>query len=200
MSDSILFVKESKTCSYVLVVNTPRLCGEPGFRSHHDVDEQAHIRCREIINSPNQQREVYSVSEADHPQKIAQAKPVLPSPKSGDKSRPGAAGDDLIRKALQAIKGQGDGTEMVIGEVADDGSFIIEIPDDEGAGGDVVDEEMIQRDMQKIANVLRKAGLDVKGQKPGGKSPRSKDGTNEDGKKKKDAPTRRRGGDDHDEL
>ncbi|KAG7092340.1 hypothetical protein E1B28_008701 [Marasmius oreades] len=204
MSDSILFVKESKTCSYVLVINTPRLCGEPGFRSQQDVNEQAHIRCREIINSPRQPQEIYSVSEADHPQKIAQPKPVLPSPKRGtvDKLRGGggAKGNELIRKALQAIKGQ-QMEEIIVQGVSEDGAFIIEVLDDEQLGGGGVEEGTIQGDMEKIANVLRKAGLDVQPQTRQQSSRSEDQGQNNDDtadqQKKKDSLPRPRG-DEHD--
>ncbi|KAG2349663.1 hypothetical protein BDR05DRAFT_994670 [Suillus weaverae] len=50
MADSILLVREAKTCSYVLIVQTPRLCGEPGFKSRMELPEQTFIRCRQIIN------------------------------------------------------------------------------------------------------------------------------------------------------
>ncbi|KAG1756545.1 uncharacterized protein EDB91DRAFT_1093253 [Suillus paluster] len=50
MTDSILLVREAKTCSYVLIVQTPRLCGEPGFKSRMELPEQTFIRCRQIIN------------------------------------------------------------------------------------------------------------------------------------------------------
>jgi len=51
MTDSILLVREAKTCSYVLIVQTPLLCGEPGFKSRVESPEQAFIRCRQIVNS-----------------------------------------------------------------------------------------------------------------------------------------------------
>ncbi|KAL0071506.1 Protein OS-9 [Marasmius tenuissimus] len=195
-------VQESKTCSYILVVNTPRLCGEPGFRSHDDVDEQAQIRCREIINSPNQQKDVYAVSEADHPQKITQPKPVLPSKSAERAAAAGMGGisnaqNELIKRALKAIKGnpvEGVTDNMIIGDLAEDGTFTIEMLDDDEVGeGEVADREAIERDMQKIAGVLRKAGLDVKGAKQ--RPPKSKD----DEKRKQDT-TRRRVNDGHDEL
>ncbi|KAG6335197.1 hypothetical protein ID866_3891 [Astraeus odoratus] len=50
-TDSILFVREAKTCSYVLVVQTPRLCGEPGFKSRLQTRDETLIRCRQIIDS-----------------------------------------------------------------------------------------------------------------------------------------------------
>jgi len=51
MTDSILLVREAKTCSYVVIVQTPRLCGEPGFKSRAETPEQTFIRCRQIISS-----------------------------------------------------------------------------------------------------------------------------------------------------
>ncbi|KAK1232005.1 Protein OS-9 [Marasmius sp. AFHP31] len=206
VTDSIQLVKESKTCSYILVVNTPRLCGEPGFRSHDDVDEQAQIRCREIINSPNQQKEVYAVSEADHPQKLSQPKPVLPSKSAERAAAAGMGGissaqNELVKRALKAIKGnpmEGMADNMIIGDLAEDGTFTIEILDDDEVGeGEVVDREAIQRDMEKIAGVLRKAGMDVKGAKQ--RTSKSKDGKKDDEKRKQET-TRRRVNDDHDEL
>lgn len=79
MSDNILFVKETKTCSYVLVINTPRLCGVPGFKSRRDAGEQHLIRCREIVESPQSQRDL-DVPDDDYPHKIARSKPILPPP------------------------------------------------------------------------------------------------------------------------
>lgn len=52
MTDTILFVKETSTCHYIMVINTPRLCGEPGFRTRLEQREEALIRCREILDSP----------------------------------------------------------------------------------------------------------------------------------------------------
>ncbi|KAL5529227.1 hypothetical protein ACEPAG_5211 [Sanghuangporus baumii] len=51
MTDTILFVKETSTCHYIMVINTPRLCGEPGFKTRLEQREEAFIRCREILGS-----------------------------------------------------------------------------------------------------------------------------------------------------
>ncbi|ETW85776.1 hypothetical protein HETIRDRAFT_309786, partial [Heterobasidion irregulare TC 32-1] len=67
-TDSILFVKETKTCHYVLVVNTPRLCGEPGFKSRIDQREEALVRCREVVDVLPAER--VAIPEADHPIKL----------------------------------------------------------------------------------------------------------------------------------
>lgn len=57
VTDTILFIKETSTCHYVLVIQTPRLCGDPAFRSRRDSQEQSTIRCREIIQSHEELKE-----------------------------------------------------------------------------------------------------------------------------------------------
>jgi protein OS-9 len=54
MTDTILFIKETTTCHYVLVIQTPRLCGEPMFRSRLEAREESTIRCREIVQGFDQ--------------------------------------------------------------------------------------------------------------------------------------------------
>jgi len=54
--DKILLIKETSTCNYVLVIHTPRLCGEPGFKSERDTQEESVIRCREILNEKDQEK------------------------------------------------------------------------------------------------------------------------------------------------
>ena len=73
MTDTILFVKETQTCHYVLHIATPRLCGEPGFKSRIDAEEEHTIRCREIVSAAELERggdvrvvaEVRGVAERD---------------------------------------------------------------------------------------------------------------------------------------
>ncbi|KIO19948.1 hypothetical protein M407DRAFT_11145 [Tulasnella calospora MUT 4182] len=48
-TDQIQFLKETSVCQYILVVHTPRLCGEPGFQSARDKTPAAPIHCREMI-------------------------------------------------------------------------------------------------------------------------------------------------------
>ncbi|KZV84419.1 hypothetical protein EXIGLDRAFT_727223 [Exidia glandulosa HHB12029] len=51
VTDTIVFVKETRTCEYTLVIHTPRLCSEPGFRRVlDDIPPQA-IRCREVLSA-----------------------------------------------------------------------------------------------------------------------------------------------------
>src|SRR6267154_3947437 len=67
MTDSIMFVKETKTCHYILVINTPRLCGEPGFKSRIDQRDAALIRCRQVVDAAMLANADSSLPEADHP-------------------------------------------------------------------------------------------------------------------------------------
>jgi protein OS-9 len=67
MTDSIMFVKETKTCHYILVINTPRLCGEPGFKSRIDHRDAALIRCRQVVDATTLANADSSLPEADHP-------------------------------------------------------------------------------------------------------------------------------------
>jgi len=67
MTDSIMFVKETKTCHYILVINTPRLCGEPGFKSRIDQRDAALIRCRQVVDAATLANADSSLPETDHP-------------------------------------------------------------------------------------------------------------------------------------
>ncbi|KZP16294.1 hypothetical protein FIBSPDRAFT_958167 [Athelia psychrophila] len=49
-ADAITLVREVKKCSYLLVIHTHRLCGQPGFQPPPD---EAHIRCRVITETAN---------------------------------------------------------------------------------------------------------------------------------------------------
>lgn len=93
-TDSILFVKETKTCHYVLVVNTPRLCGEPGFKSRLDQREEAFIRCREVVDAEALAAANPDIPEADHPIKMLRRTPLPPGHGSGPGSNLEGGGDD----------------------------------------------------------------------------------------------------------
>ncbi|KAF7363363.1 PRKCSH domain-containing protein [Mycena sanguinolenta] len=164
-TDTIAFVKESKTCAYVLVVHTPRLCGEPGFMTK-DAGEQAAISCREIIAGELPDRsDAAFLPGADHPLQKPRRKPVLPLPApapnplkdgAGKSSAEGdAKADDVLRKVLGAIKdmqwGQASDIEMV---EDDNGNLVLqfyeEVPLDGEGGGDF-EIEIIDLDAQEGA-------------------------------------------------
>lgn len=128
MTDSIMFVKETKTCHYILVINTPRLCGEPGFKSRIDQRDAALIRCRQVVDATTLANADSSLPETDHPLRQRRPpfanRPPLDAAEAppgagvetdgGDASQkvtePAAAGNagsldhnDLLRRALEAI-------------------------------------------------------------------------------------------------
>ncbi|KAF5365602.1 hypothetical protein D9758_003228 [Tetrapyrgos nigripes] len=148
MSDTVLFIKEVKTCSYVLVINTPRLCGEPGFKSNRDVTEQAHIRCREIVDSITQ--EYHPVPDTDHPQRIPKKHKALPPVATKQKSQqPHPPIDAMLRKALEAFMATNkmQDSHVVIQDLSDDGQVVIELDD--------MEEETVDR----IVDALQAAGI-----------------------------------------
>ena len=123
MTDSIMFVKETKTCHYILVINTPRLCGEPGFKSRVDKHEEALIRCREVVDATTLANADDQLLESDHPyhqrRTPASSKlvPPLDAAAAPTGEEDGAAGrdddgdtppdtldhNDLLRRALETI-------------------------------------------------------------------------------------------------
>ena len=124
MTDSIMFVKETKTCHYVLVINTPRLCGVPGFKSRVDQRDEALIRCRQVVDAATLANADSSLPESDHP--LHQRRPPVGAPppldaaeapsgaatetdgdaisqKDGTPSSGAVDHNDLLRRALEAI-------------------------------------------------------------------------------------------------
>ncbi|KAF7304786.1 PRKCSH domain-containing protein [Mycena kentingensis (nom. inval.)] len=160
-TDTIAFIKETKTCSYVLVVHTPRLCGVPGFKSSKDSTEQALISCREI--SPHR-------------------KPVLPQPVPGQAQALSADAllkdkkvSEALRKTLDAIKGMHAG-EIEMVELVEDGQggFILQVVEDGDEDVDIpadVDDAAVEyeaqdnRGMDRLVRALHAMGLDTKGNK-----------------------------------
>ncbi|KAK0210661.1 hypothetical protein DFS33DRAFT_1252254 [Desarmillaria ectypa] len=160
MSDTILFVKESKTCSYVLVINTPRLCGEPGFKSRRDVTEQGIIRCREIVREiPNPLPAVEAT--LDFPHKLARVKAELPPAPVKKVKGGGEAYDDLLRRAVDVLFGSGGKVgELGPGKVvvSDDREVVVEIIED------LDDLDVRQGDgalADRLIDALRAAGIEV---------------------------------------
>lgn len=159
MTDHILFVKETKTCSYVLVIHTPRLCGEPGFQSKREGGEGAEILCREVVDVLP--AEGPRLPKADHPLKVPLRKTVLPAPApKSDKGKNSGSDDkhatkeklfsDLLRQTLEALAASGaDATHKGDGV---DGKFVIELDDD--ATADDIDDD-------RIVAALRAAGYNV---------------------------------------
>lgn len=160
MSDTILFVKESKTCSYVLVINTPRLCGEPGFKSRRDVTEQGIIRCREIVREmPNPLPAVDAA--LDFPHKLMRVKAELPPSPVKKVKGDGESYDELLRRAVDVLLGSGGKLgELEPGKVvvSDDGEVVVEIIEDlDDLDGGQGDSALADR----LIDALRAAGIEV---------------------------------------
>jgi hypothetical protein len=133
--ETIHFVKETRTCSYVLVVHTPRLCSLPGFQAPADADKQAEIRCRQIVDALPPSGDLNLLAgDGPHPAMLPKKQPVLPPPPV-----PPAAGDKAssMKKLIERIMGVQGGDRVAKGleDAAvvgrdDDGTLVIELDDE----------------------------------------------------------------------
>ncbi|KAH0827071.1 hypothetical protein J3R83DRAFT_4756 [Lanmaoa asiatica] len=165
MTDSILLVREAKTCSYVLVVQTPRLCGEPGFRSRLETRDESLVRCRQVIDptsdqvSPSestqleqrQMGEQVNVNEFDHPFHLLnrESRFIIPSLvpfQSPQESSSGDQGDgqwdDFWKRTVETlmkspeIQGLSGNNPQVFLESGENGEIFIEILEEIPMDGD----------------------------------------------------------------
>ncbi|KAH9180607.1 hypothetical protein EDB89DRAFT_1920071 [Lactarius sanguifluus] len=163
MTDTIMFVKETRTCHYILVINTPRLCGEPGFKSRVDHHEEALIRCRQVVDAATLANADNSHPESDHP----------------DAESAALQRNDQLRRALEAVlrkagnpaagngAGAGAGEPRVVVEDVGDGEmlieFISEVQLDDGTDLErSVDDLSRLMDSNMFEDALRAAGFDVR--------------------------------------
>ena len=111
MTDSIMFVKETKTCHYVLVINTPRLCGVPGFTSRVNQRDEALIRCRQVVDAATLANADSSLPESDHPLRQRRPSVGAPPPLDAAEAPSGAAtetgGDDASQKVTESAAKDG---------------------------------------------------------------------------------------------
>lgn len=182
-SDTILFVKETKTCSYILVINTPRLCGEPGFRSRQEIREQATISCREIVSPADDSKtpplDLKPVPNMDYPNKIPMRRqkklappPSTPSPEEDASKKPNQALEEMFQKVFNGEDAlvheldettlrqilEAAGVDMEIQVIGVDGvekaEFVYAIGDDTNGGLDAQSEA-------RLKEVLLAAGFDL---------------------------------------
>ncbi|THH02129.1 hypothetical protein EW145_g6793 [Phellinidium pouzarii] len=159
MTDTILFVKETSTCNYIMVINTPRLCGEPGFRTRLEQRDEAFIRCREVLGS---KEDVAAVDKtlpiSSHPFKrpARHSIPDIPSPASSsisdDEARAGIdqKKSERLRAAIQVFLSGGakkaeDGSDAVI-ITGEDGDMMFDI--------EFIDAEDADEALDKIEDIL----------------------------------------------
>jgi protein OS-9 len=186
MTDTIMFVKETRTCEYVLVIHTPRLCGEPGFKSRHEQMPEAGIRCREVVDS------VESVDptlpEGRHPFKRKPRQPI-PAPPSSPPPAKHAENDGeekkrdmvdraqdtakLLRRAIESLLGREEADDVPIFELQpgeEEGGYYVDIDindlqDAIEAASEQGQQPVTQGQGKTLEDALRAAGYNVKGQK-----------------------------------
>ena len=178
--ESILFVKEVSTCSYLVVINTPRLCGEPGFRSAQDSHQETRIRCRHIVATIDPVKTLklpLPDTEAAHPIAFVPQERVVGPPPQPAKDKSNAAMQQVLNTLLNSGKGKSgklpkgldlSGTKLVIEKMLDDGTVSYEIVDE--LPDDVVlddyedveeDDETLGASGNNLLEILRAAGYDV---------------------------------------
>lgn len=185
MTDSILFVKETQTCHYILHIATPRLCGEPGFRSRLDSHQETYIRCREIVSAEEYETIDRDLPERDYPIKMKKQQRAIdkhgiaPPPAGGEAGADGTPQDaktagkgdgaavdklkqelkakqnELLKKALEKIVA---GEDLPAG-----GEFVFE-DDDGGMVAFIEVPEDVEGDLAgaSLEDILRAVGYDVK--------------------------------------
>ncbi|KAI0724074.1 hypothetical protein C8Q72DRAFT_877828 [Fomitopsis betulina] len=197
MTDTILFVKETLTCHYVLHIATPRLCGVPGFKSRVDDRTEAFIRCREILDEAEFEHADKSLPAADHPFKLPQKKkPVIappppPPPPADVPAKESNIPRELLREALAKFLDKdalrsGPGQNVYVEDIEDDdgGELVIEFIDLDMDGDDL--QNQLDAAGDQLANALRVAGYGVTDAKQGGKKGK-KGGKGKDDAKKPEA-------------
>ncbi|KZV71874.1 hypothetical protein PENSPDRAFT_605223 [Peniophora sp. CONT] len=185
MTDTILFVKETKTCSYVLVINTPRLCGEPGFKSRLDLREETPIRCRHVVDEAGMKSADPNMPISDSPYAIPRPRAPIIEPPPILKTDPDVesataaltkavqlALDRMVHKAGFDSANELPGTVLI--EDAGDGEMLIEFLsaaelnqpleldlDIEYDGVERDNGEAVLPDSERLAAALRAAGFNV---------------------------------------
>ncbi|CAE6488174.1 unnamed protein product [Rhizoctonia solani] len=204
--DQIMFVKEVSVCNYLIVIHTPRICSEPGFKSQRDSVKAAPIRCRHIVPEDTVEFD-RTQFESPVPHSIAPALPILPAAPPIQKDYQGSAGDKKVGGKKGSTLGenekQAEFVKVALGALFDahtqdralagkkirvdvDGDIqeldFTDIGLDSVAVGDVPNMDALQ---ERLAKVLRSAGYDVQGdewpeesRKGGkGKKEKNKEGT-----------------------
>ncbi|KAF8498336.1 hypothetical protein JB92DRAFT_3084589 [Gautieria morchelliformis] len=173
--DMVLFVKETRTCEYVLVIHTPRLCGEPGFKSRLQQMPEAAIRCRQIVDDVNSVDR--ALPEAPQPFKRKPRQPIVQRAaerEAKDEVPKGAVGRAqhtarLLRKALDSLLRGGGIEDLALLEVQpgeQEGEFIFAVETDgEQPLTETAEEPVARGRGATLEEALRAAGYDIRGRK-----------------------------------
>ncbi|KAI0720971.1 glucosidase II beta subunit-like protein-domain-containing protein [Cerioporus squamosus] len=213
MTDTILFVKETQTCHYVLHIATPRLCGEPGFKSRIDAEEEHYIRCREVVGPEEYERVDRSLPAAAQPIKRPRPQKKVIAPPPVAESLKGAAGakeaakhpkvgaeslshSDVLRRALEQVLARQQAAvvdrHVAIEQLPDgEGELLVEyidldIPEGE-EGMDLLGELLVDggHPEGRLFEILRAAGFNVKGEMARSSAEQDEDDAEEGGRGQK---------------
>jgi len=173
VTDTILFIKETTTCHYVLVIQTPRLCGNPAFRSRRDSQEQSTVRCREIVQSAEELKgddlppEIEArvplhvwASEKEFRDQMSQP---LPKEKSRKYGKGPMIDEALLAKILSQLRSKGiagfDQEKAVVIEDSDNAGtfFFVELENDEGHGQGQLERLEVQLSEETMQALLDQA-------------------------------------------
>ena len=175
VTDTILFIKETTTCHYVLVIQTPRLCGDPAFRSRRDSHEQSTIRCREIIQSaeelkgddlpPDVESQVPLHVWASEKEFRDQMSQPLPKEKSKKLGKGPIVNEALLAKIVNELRNKGiagfdQEKTMMFGDPDNADTFLFVELDNDGAQGqgqeqDQLEFQLSEETMQALLNQAR---------------------------------------------
>jgi hypothetical protein len=108
-TDSIAFIKETKTCQYTLVINTPRLCGEPGFKSPREDVQDTPLRCRKIVETLDAATTDPTLPDAPSPLQRRKPKPLPAPPSLSSSSSSRSNSNDKNRKTEKGSNPGGGG-------------------------------------------------------------------------------------------
>jgi protein OS-9 len=193
-TDTIILVREAKTCSYVLVVHTPRLCGEPGFKSRLESRDESYIQCREIVESIDSSINAENpLAGADRPSnKMSPRQPLLTVPSRPPTNLPaGDAGsgtgqaqqdyNERLRKMLEAVLGNKVDGEFIVEQFNIDPTgqedLVFQVDLNDLTADEPTDEHTGRTGTYpSFLEALRAAGIEVKGEKTDDKNKEDKKG------------------------
>lgn len=164
--------------SYLIVIHTPRICSEPGFKSQRDSVKAAPIRCRHIVPEDTVEFDRAQI-ESSVPHTLPPLRPILPpappvAPNQGkDKADAGkkTMGEDekqaeFVKVAVGALFNSHAQDRALAGKKVrielDNGVHELDFTDiaaDAVEAGDVPDMDVLRN---RLAKVLQAAGYDVR--------------------------------------
>ncbi|ELU43866.1 hypothetical protein AG1IA_02104 [Rhizoctonia solani AG-1 IA] len=170
---------------YLIVIHTPRICSEPGFKSQRDSVKAAPIRCRQVVPESTVEFD-RTLLESPVPRSVPPVLPILPPAPPIQKETQGNSGDkkagpgggkksstlgedekqaEFVKVALGALFNAHTQDRALAGKkvrVDVDGDVheldFTEVGLDSVATGDVPDMNTLQ---ERLAKALRAAGYDL---------------------------------------